>query len=111
MIEAAQAEHCDHGSSERDDGDALGRRLGHEDEQHAERHRNEEGERVGRSSQPRLHHLGSVVNEMFGALADIKAGVLKERAAFFARWDENTRKLKARIEKITAELAGKRSPT
>lgn len=35
----------------------------------------------------------------------------EERAAFFARWDENTRKLEARIEKITAELAGKRRPT
>jgi hypothetical protein len=34
----------------------------------------------------------------------------EERAAFFARWEENTRKLEARIEKITAELAAKKKP-
>ena len=33
-----------------------------------------------------------------------------EREAFFAAWDENTRKLEARIEKIKAELAAKRRP-
>ena len=31
----------------------------------------------------------------------------EERAAFYARWDENTRKLEARIEKLKAEQAAR----
>lgn len=34
----------------------------------------------------------------------------EERAAFFARWEENTRRLEARIKKIETELAAKRRP-
>jgi BMFP domain-containing protein YqiC len=34
----------------------------------------------------------------------------EERAAFFARWEENTRRLEARIKKLEAELAAKRKP-
>jgi hypothetical protein len=31
----------------------------------------------------------------------------EERDAFMARWEENTRRLEARLEKLTAELAAR----
>jgi len=34
----------------------------------------------------------------------------EERAAFYEGWEERTRQLEARIEKLKAELAAKRKP-